>query len=148
MTVLPLPVSNQPHLVVDASLGTGSSPSGVAVSGDKILVTNQAAGTMTVYRKSDNAVLATVNVGGSPSAVVVNSAGTRVYVANSSTGQVNVIDTSTYTPVANVKAGTTPERAGVDAGRYAAVGGQHRVEQRDEDQHRDEYGDDADDQRG
>ena len=108
VTVLPLPVSNQPHLVVDASVGTGGSPSGVAVSGDKVFVTNQSAGTMTVYRKSDNAVLATVNVGGSPSAVVVNSAGTRAYVANSSTGQVNVIDTSTYTSVANVKAGTTP----------------------------------------
>ena len=64
MTVLPVPASSQPQLVVDGSVGTGGSPSGVAVSGDKVFVTNQVAGTMTVYRKSDNSVLATVNGGG------------------------------------------------------------------------------------
>ena len=40
----PLPTSNQPQLIVDGSVGTGGSPSGVAVSGDKVFVTNQVSG--------------------------------------------------------------------------------------------------------
>ena len=87
-SALALAADEQPELVVDGSVGTGGSPSGVAVSGDKVYVTNQAAGTMTVYKRSDNSVLATVPVGASPSAVVVNSAGTRAYVANSTAGTV------------------------------------------------------------
>ena len=63
---------------------------------------------MTVYRKSDNAVLATVNVGASPTAVVVNSVGTRAYVANSGAGTVTVYDTSTYGQVASIKVGLSP----------------------------------------
>ena len=51
VAVLALPTNNQPQLIVDGSVGTGGSPSGVAVSGDKVFVTNQAAGTLTVYRK-------------------------------------------------------------------------------------------------
>ena len=92
--VLPAPAGGQPGLIVDGSVATGGSPSGVAVTSDKVYVTNQAAGTMTVYKKSDNTVLATVNVGASPSAIVVNTAGTRAYVANSTAGTVTVINTT------------------------------------------------------
>ena len=106
--VLPAPAGGQPGLIVDGSVGTGGSPSGVAVSGDKVYVTNQAAGTMTVYKRSDNSVLATVPVGASPSAVVVNSAGTRAYVANSTAGTVTVINTTDYSVVTTIKVGSTP----------------------------------------
>ena len=37
VAVLALPTNNQPQLIVDGSVGTGGSPSGVAVSGDKVL---------------------------------------------------------------------------------------------------------------
>ena len=89
-------------------MATGGSPSGVAVTSDKVYVTNQAAGTMTVYKKSDNTVLATVNVGASPSAIVVNTAGTRAYVANSTAGTVTVINTTDYSVAATIKVGNTP----------------------------------------
>ena len=106
--VLPAPAGGQPGLIVDGSVATGGSPSGVAISGDKVYVTNQGAGTMTVYKRSDNSVLATVAVGASPSAIVVNSAGTRAYVANSTAGTVTVINTTDYSVVTSIKVGTTP----------------------------------------
>src|SRR6185436_13285861 len=107
-SALALVADAPPELIVDASVGTGGSPSGVAVSGDKVFVTNQATGTVTAYKKSDYSVLATVPVGASPSAVVVNSAGTRAYVANSAAGTVTVINTADYSKVATIKVGTTP----------------------------------------
>ena len=106
--VMALAAADEPALIVDGSVGTGGSPSGVAVTSDKVYVTNQAAGTMTVYKKSDNSVLATVPVGASPSAVVVNSAGTRAYVANSTANTVTVINTANYAVVATVKVGINP----------------------------------------
>ena len=106
--VLPAPAGGQPGLIVDGSVATGGSPSGVAVSGDKVYVTNQSAGTMTVYKRSDIRWLATVAVGASPSAVVVNSAGTRAYVANSTAGTVTVINTTNYSVVTSIKVGTAP----------------------------------------
>ena len=98
----------QTGLVVDGSLITGGSPSGVAVSGDRVFVTNQSAGTMTVYKQVGSFGVGDGECGGSPTAVVVNSAGTRAYVANSSAGQVTVIDTTNYSSVASIKAGSAP----------------------------------------
>ena len=95
-------------MVTGASVGTGGSPSGVAVSGGKAYVTNQAAGTMTVINLADNTVLATVPVGASPTAVVVNSAGTRAYITNSTAGTVRVIDTTNNTLVKTITVGANP----------------------------------------
>ena len=83
----------QQNLVTTGAVGTGGSPSGVAVSGGKAYVTNQATGTMTVVNLADNSVLATVPVAASPTAVLLNSAGSRAYVTNSTAGTVTVRST-------------------------------------------------------
>ena len=107
-SALALAADAPPALIIDGSVATGASPSGVAVSGDKVYVTNQGAGTLTVYNRSDNSVLATVPVGASPSAVVVNSVGTRAYVANSAAGTVSVINTANNSVMTNIKVGVSP----------------------------------------
>ena len=139
-SALALAADREPALIVDGSVGTGGSPSGVAVSGDKVYVTNQAAGTMTVYKRSDNSVLATVPVGASPSAVVVNSAGTRAYVANSAAGTVTVINTANYSVVTSIKVGVSPSSLALtpDGTRLLVTNG--GVEHGDQDQHRHQRG--------
>ena len=126
----------EPALIVDGSVGTGGAPSGVAVSGDKVYVTNQAAGTMTVLNRSDNSVLATVPVGASPSAVVVNSAGTRAYVANSTAGTVTVINTANYSVVTSIKVGAHSDQSGVDPRWHPTVRHQCRRGHGHQDRHR------------
>ena len=82
LSALALSATEQPNLVSAGVVGTGGSPSGVAVSGGKAYVTNQAAGTMTVINLADNTVLATVPVGASPTAVVAQGlAGTGAYTS-------------------------------------------------------------------
>ncbi len=108
LSALALSATEQPNLVSAGVVGTGGSPSGVAVSGGKAYVTNQAAGTMTVINLADNTVLATVPVGASPTAVVVNSAGTRAYITNSTAGTVRVIDTTNNTLVKTITVGANP----------------------------------------
>ncbi len=97
----------QQNLVITGAVGTGGSPSGVAVSGGKAYVTNPATGTMTVVNLADNSVLATVPVGASPTAVVVNTAGSRAYVTNSTAGTVTVINTTNNWVVKTIKVGPT-----------------------------------------
>ena len=103
-----LAVDEEPTLVPGGTVGTGQTPSGLAVSGGKAYVTNAAAGTMTVVNLANNSVLATVPVGASPSAVVVNSAGTRAYIANSTANTVTVINTTNNSLVKTIKVGTNP----------------------------------------
>ena len=100
--------TEQPTLVSTGAVGTGASPSGVAVSGGKAYVTNATSGTMTVINLADNSVLATVPVGVSPTAVVVNSAGTRAYITNSTAGTVTVINTTNNTLVKTITVGANP----------------------------------------
>ena len=108
-SALALPAGvEQQNLVVTGAVGTGASPSGVAVSGGKAYVTNATNGTMTVVNLADNAVLATVPVGASPTAVVVNTAGTRAYVTNSTAGTVTVINTTNNSVVKTITVGANP----------------------------------------
>ena len=107
-SALALPAGvEQQNLVVTGAVGTGASPSGVAVSGGKAYVTNATNGTMTVVNLADNAVLATVPVGASPTAVVVNT-GTRAYVTNSTAGTVTVINTTNNSVVKTITVGANP----------------------------------------
>ena len=107
-SALALSATEQPTLVSTGAVGTGASPSGVAVSGGKAYVTNATSGTMTVINLADNSVLATVPVGVSPTAVVVNSAGTRAYITNSTAGTVTVINTTNNTLVKTITVGANP----------------------------------------
>lgn len=105
-------VENLPVLPADIVAGgtatTGGRPSGLAVSGNRAYVTNASDGTMTVVNLADNSVLATVPVGVSPTAVVVNSAGTRAYVTNGTAGTVTVVNTTNNTVVKTIKVGANP----------------------------------------
>ena len=65
---------------------------------------------MTVVDLADNSVLATVPVGASPTAVVVNTAGTRAYVTNSTANTVSVINTTNNTVVTHHQGGDQPQR--------------------------------------
>ena len=107
-SALALAPGEQQNLVPAGAVGTGVQPSGVAVSGGKAYVTNATSGTMTVINLANNSVLATVPVGASPTAVVVNSAGTRAYVTNSTAGTVTVINTTNNSLVKTITVGANP----------------------------------------
>jgi YVTN family beta-propeller protein/VCBS repeat-containing protein len=81
------------------TVGTGTSPYGVAVSpnGTRAYVTNLSSNTVSVINTATNAVVATINVGATPLAVAVSPDNSRVYVAGNNT--VTVINTATNTVV-------------------------------------------------
>ena len=103
-----LAAAASPELVGDGSVATQSSPSGVAISGNRAYVTNRGAGTVSVIDLASKTVIATVTVGAAPSAVAVKPDGTRAYVTNGGAGTVSVIDTTTNTVVSTIKVGTNP----------------------------------------
>ena len=74
-----------------------------------VYVANQASSSVSVIDESKigtaNAVIATIGVGGTPSAVAVNSLTNRVYVANSNDNTVSVIDGSCECVAATVPTG-------------------------------------------
>ena len=92
------------RMQVTQSSTVGSNPAGVTFAGDKAYVTNQSAKTVSVI-DAGNTVIATVNVGTTPTGVAANPTGTRVYVTNSGNNSVSVIDTAKNQVVANVGTG-------------------------------------------
>ena len=91
-----------------SSVGVGSNPSGVAVSGSRVFVVNSSANTLTVYdTANNNALVRTVNVGASPSAVVVSSDGSTAWVANTGSNTVSKISTTSWA-VTNINVGAAP----------------------------------------
>ena len=92
------------RMQVTQSSTVGSNPAGVAFAGDKAYVTNQSAKTVSVI-DAGNTVIATVNVGTTPTGVAANPTGTRVYVTNSGNNSVSVIDTAKNQVVATVGTG-------------------------------------------
>lgn len=73
-------------------------------------ITNLRADTVSVVQTATNAIVATIPVGDSPTAVAVAPDGRHVYVANAVSGSVSVIDTATNTVTATVSlpAGSAP----------------------------------------
>ncbi|MCG5430912.1 Ig-like domain-containing protein [Mycobacterium sp. MYCO198283] len=92
--VLPAQLTNQ------APTAVGTNPFGVAVTGSRAYVANQASNTVSVVNTATNAVIATINVTGSPMGVAASADGTRVYVSGG--GGVSVINTATNAVVATV----------------------------------------------
>jgi outer membrane autotransporter protein len=80
------------------SLGVGSQPQTAAVRGDEsmVYVTNFGGNSVSVINTGTNAVVATVNLGASPTGVAVNPDGTRAYVTQTG-NSVSVINTATNT---------------------------------------------------
>ncbi len=74
-------------------------------AGTRLYVTNGGSSSISVIDAATNMVIATIPVGGAPSA----AAGTRVYVANSSLSSVSVIDAATNMVIATIPVGKQGE---------------------------------------
>jgi YVTN family beta-propeller protein len=75
---------------------------------NRVYVTNEESDNVSVIDGSNNRVIATVPVGGSPVDVDVNSLTNRIYVANSDSDNVSVIDGISNTVIAVVTVGVDP----------------------------------------
>ncbi len=84
----------------------GRDPAAVAVFGSRAYVANQYDKTVSVINTSTNAVVATVAVGGSASAVAVSPNGSRAYVALKGSAKVAVIDTATNSVLTTIATGS------------------------------------------
>lgn len=91
-----------------SSVTVGQGPAGVALGDDgtRAYVANSTGRSLSVVDTTSGAVLKTIQVSGTASAVAVH--GTRAYVTLRSTGKVAVIDTSTYKVVSSVSVGWSP----------------------------------------
>jgi YVTN family beta-propeller protein len=82
-------------------------------------VANTGSDNVSVIRTSDDAVVATIPVGGAPRAVAITPGGGRAYVANLSSNDVSVIRTSDNTVMTTIAVGSGPLDVAVapDGGR-------------------------------
>ncbi len=97
------------------SITVGSKPyqisTPITVGGiDYLYVANQGDNTVSVIRKSDDALFATIPVGSEPYGLTTTtvSGTTYVYVANTGSNTVSVINTATNTVVATITVGVKP----------------------------------------
>ncbi|MDA2891027.1 beta-propeller fold lactonase family protein [Mycolicibacterium sp. BiH015] len=98
-----------------SSVTVGRGPAGVAL-GDgetRAYVANSTGRSVSVVDTASGAVLKTIAVPGSASAVAVH--GSRAYVTLRSTGKLAVIDTSTYKVVSSVSVGWLPSAIAVNS---------------------------------
>jgi YVTN family beta-propeller protein len=98
-----------------AEVPVGVNPWCVAITPDnqKVYVTNQGSGTVSVISASSRTVIKTIGVGTEPFGCVLNPTGSRLYVANFSSESVSVINTATDTVFSTIKLGlqTTKPRS-------------------------------------
>jgi len=89
--------------------GSGSNPAGVVVvSGKGVYVANTGKNTVSLLDPVSGAVLNTIPVGGSPTAMVASSDGKSLWVANAGSNTVMRISTTTNAVVATTQVGRTP----------------------------------------
>ena len=81
---------NKGYVITEISVGSG--PSAVALNGDVALVANEDNDSVSVISLVLKQVLATVPVGRSPRAVVIDDSTSLAYVANQNSGNISVID--------------------------------------------------------
>lgn len=94
--------------VVDTyTVGTGGRPAMARVTpdGDKLYVTNQLAGTLTVIDVDSKNVLKVIPLGNHPTVIEFNETGDRAYVTVEFDNNVAVIDTSTDTHIGDIPTG-------------------------------------------
>ena len=99
-----------PQLSTSATVGTGASPSGVAISGGHAYVTNQNAGTVSGDQPGHQHRGLDHHRGAAPTAITVNPTATRAYVTNSAAGTVSGHRHHHRTPtvLTTIKVGTNP----------------------------------------
>ena len=100
---------------VIATIAVGQQPIYVATDPktNRIYVSNQAAGTVSVIDGATNRVLATVRVGRYPNGIAVNSKTNTIYVANLTSGSLSIINGTSLT-VFTLPVGSSPAKVAVD----------------------------------
>ena len=94
---------------VSWATGSGSNPAGVVVvSGKGVYVANAGKDTVSLLDPVSGAVLKTIPVGDSPTAMVASSDGASLWVANAGSNTVMRINTTTNAVVATTQVGRTP----------------------------------------
>lgn len=88
------------------TIGVGATPGGVAVAGNRLVVTNNGSGSVSIVDLASGTVSATVPVGTQPWGVAV-AAGTA-FVANYGSGTVSVVDVAAARVIATVTTGGRP----------------------------------------
>lgn len=94
----------------------GERPTNVAhdAAGDRLFVTNQGSGTLSVLNASTGALIRTVPTGEGALAVLHDPRRDRLYVTNRGAGTVTVIDATTYAVLGNLETGTFPQSLALD----------------------------------
>jgi YVTN family beta-propeller protein len=85
------------------TIGVGSGPVDVAVTGKMAYVVNQGSGTVSVVMLDRKAVLKTITVGSQPSHAVLSQNGQYLYVSDTGSDSVSIISTQANEVVATVK---------------------------------------------
>ena len=94
---------------VSWATGSGSNPAGVVVvSGKGVYVANTGKNTVSLLDPVSGAVVKTIAVGGSPTAMLASSDGASLWVANAGSNTVMRINTTTNAVVATTQVGRTP----------------------------------------
>lgn len=84
----------------------GDLPTDIAVTSNRIWITNAGSGTVTKINPNTNATIATVTVGTDPGPIAYD--GTAIWVANRGGGTISRVDASANTVVATIPVGGTP----------------------------------------
>ncbi|HEV7438217.1 MAG TPA: YncE family protein, partial [Methylobacterium sp.] len=91
---------------------TGDRPYVVALAGGRGFVTNQYAGTVSVFDRATLKPVATIEVGDHPEGIAATPDGTRLYVANWGSNTLSVIDAATLAVLREIKVADGPRAFG------------------------------------
>lgn len=83
-------------------------------AGERLFVTAQGTGDLTVMNADTGAVIQKVATGAGALSVAFNPAVNQVYVANRQAGTVTVVDATNYDVLANLQTGTFPQTIAID----------------------------------
>lgn len=105
---------------VDKSFPSGGeSPINIVSDGQRLFVTNQKSGTLTVLDK-DGTLIKSIETGAGAIGVAYDPVKNRIYSANRQTGTTTVIDATSYAILADLPTGSHPNHVKVDPKSGAA----------------------------
>jgi len=110
-------------IVIDSFATGGERPINLALDTkrNRLLVSHQGSGNVTVLDAANGSVLKTIPAGEGALGIVYSPAGDRIFVANRGAGTVTVINAADYSVLANVKSGSLPNTVVVDSKGTAYV---------------------------
>lgn len=109
--------------VIDSFSTGGERPINIALDTkrNRLLVSHQGSGNVTVLDATNGSVLKTIPAGEGALGTVYSPAGDRIFVANRGAGTVTVINAADYSVLANVNSGSFPNTVVVDSKGTAYV---------------------------